>query len=219
MPLHITVRGAGAKMRACLGPIVETEHGGNHSVQLVGQMDRPDSAAIRAAGMLELLQIHAKSIIELGDCAGEHDRTPACVLLDDGKTVLVRELLYGLDVGRVRPELVVVFLMGQVTLGLVAGGDFPDPFLQCVMLTMAQDQGNLQPLRRVGFPGRMCAWQWLPLATNQRILWHSSTLLKLLTCAAQDLRTALQRHEAAAGPNSNFSLTLVRPGSPNDPTN
>jgi hypothetical protein len=30
----------------------------------------------------------------------------------------------------------------------------------------------------------------------------------LLACAAQDLRTALQRHEAAAGPNSNFPVTL-----------
>jgi hypothetical protein len=28
-------------------------------------------------------------------------------------------------------------------------------------------------------------------------------------CAAQDLRTALQRHEAAAGPKSKFPVTLV----------
>jgi hypothetical protein len=73
------------------------------------------------------------------------------------------------------------------------------------MLTVAQDQGDFQPFRWIGFSDRMCARQRLPLAASQRILWHSSTLLRLLTCAAQDLRTALQRHEAAAGPNSNFS--------------
>src|SRR5271168_4178563 len=72
------------------------------------------------------------------------------------------------------------------------------------MLTVAQDQGDFQPLRRIGFSNRARAGQWLPLTADQRILWHSSTLLNLLTCAAQDLRTALQRHEAAAGPNSIF---------------
>ncbi len=79
--------------------------------------------------MLELLQVHAKSVIELGDCAGEHDRPSALVLLDDGQTVLVCELFDSLDVGRVRPELTVVFLMGQVTLGIVAGGYLSDPLL------------------------------------------------------------------------------------------
>ena len=127
MPLHIAVRGAGAKMRACLRPIVEAEHGSNHAMQLVGQMERPSPAAIGAAGMFEFLQIHAKSVVELGHGAGEHDVPPARVLVDDGQTVLVGELLDGLDVGRVRPELLVVLVMGQVPLGLVPGGDFPDP--------------------------------------------------------------------------------------------
>jgi aquaporin Z len=125
MPLHIAVRGAGSKMRACLRPIVEAEHGSNHPVQLVGQMDRSGPAAIGAAGMLELLQVHAKSGIELGHRPGEHDRPPARVLLHRGKTVLVPELLDCLDIGRGRPELLGVLPMGQVTLGLVAGGRFP----------------------------------------------------------------------------------------------
>src|SRR5713226_9741029 len=109
--------------------VVEAADGSNHPVQLVGQMDRSGPAAIGAAGMLELLQVHAKSVIELGHRPGEHDRPPARVLLHRGKTVLVRELLDGLDVGRGRPELLGVLLMGQVTLGLVAGGNFPDLLL------------------------------------------------------------------------------------------
>jgi len=72
--------------------------------------------------MLELLQIHAKSGIKLHNCAGEHDQPPALVLLDDGKTALFCEVFYGLDVGRIRPEFFIVFLMGEVMLGLVAGG-------------------------------------------------------------------------------------------------
>src|SRR5436305_14248233 len=80
------------------------------------------------------------------------------------------------------------------------------------MLAMAQDQGDFQPLRRIGFSDRTCAGQWLPLTTSQRIFWHSSTLLILLTRAAQDLRTALQRHEAAAGPKLGFSCNVGLPG-------
>jgi hypothetical protein len=48
------------------------------------------------------------------------------------------------------------------------------------MLTVAQNQGDLQPLRRIGFSDRTCAWHWLPFATYQRILWHSSTLLLIV---------------------------------------
>jgi hypothetical protein len=196
-------------MRARLRPVIEPEHGGNDAMEFVGQMNRSDPAAIGSAGMLELLELHTKGIIELSHGAGEHDVPPAWVLVDNGKTVLVCELLDGLDIGRVRPELLVVLLMAHVTLGLVAGGDFPDPFLQRIMLAMAQDQGDFQPLRRIGFSDRTCTGQWSPLTTSKRIVWHSSTLLSLLTHAAQDLRTALQRHEAAAGPKLGFSVTLV----------
>jgi hypothetical protein len=126
------------------------------------------------------------------------------VLLDDGKAVLVGELPDGMHIVRVRAELLVILIMGQVALGLVAGGYFADPFLQLIMLTMPQDQSDFQPFRRIGLADRTCARQWFPLATDERIFWHSSTLLSLLTCAAQDLPTALQRHEAAAGPRSNF---------------
>jgi hypothetical protein len=79
--------------------------------------------------MFELLQIHAKGVIELSHSAGEHDVSPAWVLVDDGKTVLVGELLDSLEIRRVGAELLVVLLMGQVLLGLVAGGNFPDLFL------------------------------------------------------------------------------------------
>ena len=63
VPLHIAVRRAGPEMRACLWPIVEAEYGSNHSVQLVGQMDRSGPAAVGAAVVFELLQIHAERIL------------------------------------------------------------------------------------------------------------------------------------------------------------
>ena len=71
------------------------------------------------------------------------------------------------------------------------------------MLAMAQDQGDFQPFRWIRLSHCPCARQWRSLATGERISWHSSTLLILLTCAAQHVRAALQRHEAAAGPISN----------------
>src|SRR5580704_13150266 len=204
MPLDIAVRGKGSEMRARLRPVVEPEHGGNHPVQFVGQMDRPDPAAIGPAGMFELLELHAKGVIELSNSAGEHDVSPPRVLVDDGETVLVGELFDSLDVRRVGPELLVILLVGQVALGFVAGGYFADPFLQLFMLAMPQDQSDLQPFTRIGLSDRSCSRQWFPLATDERIFWHSSHTPQLLACAAQDLRTALQRHEAAAGPSSKF---------------
>jgi hypothetical protein len=88
--------------------------------------------------MFELLEVHAKSVVELGHGAGKDDRPPPMVLLDDGKTVLVGELLDSLDIGRGRPELPVILFVSEVALGLVAGSDFPHPFLQLIMLAVAQ---------------------------------------------------------------------------------
>ncbi len=213
MPLDIAVRRAGAEMRARLRPVVEPEHGGNHPVQFVGQMYRPGPAAIGAAGMLELLQLHAKGVIELGHGAGEHDVSPPCVLLDDGETVLVGELFDCLDVRRVGAELLVILLVGQVALGFVAGSYFADPFLLMLMLAVPQHQVTSSRSARIGLSDRSCSRQWFPFATDERIFGHSSTLLNLLkTCAAQDLRTALQRHEAAAGPSSSFLMTSLVKG-------
>jgi hypothetical protein len=92
-------------------------------------MDRPDPAAIGPAGMLELLQLHAKGVIELSHGAREQDVSPPRVLVDDGETVLIGELFDCLNIRRVGSELLVVLLVGQVALGFVAGGDFADPFL------------------------------------------------------------------------------------------
>jgi hypothetical protein len=100
--------------------------------------------------MFELLELHAKGVIELSHGAGEHDVSPPRVLVDDGETVLVGELFDSLDVRRVGPELLVILLVGQVALGFVSGGYFADPFLQLFMLAMPQDQSDLQPLARIG---------------------------------------------------------------------
>jgi hypothetical protein len=92
-------------------------------------MDRSGPAAVGAAGMFELLELDAKRVIELRHGSGEDDRPPAVMLFDDGKTVLVCKLLDGLDVGWIRTELLGILVMGQVPLRLIAGGDFPNPFL------------------------------------------------------------------------------------------
>jgi hypothetical protein len=208
MPLDIAVRGKGSEMRARLRPVVEPEHGGNHPVQFVGQMDRSDPAAIGPAGMFELLELHAKGVIELSHGAGEHNVSPPRVLVDDGETVLVGELFDSLDVRRVGPELLVVFVVGQVVLGFVSGGYFADPFLQLFMLAMPQDQSDLQPFARIGLSDRSCSRQWFPLATDERIFWHSSTLLN---CWHAPRRSANGSATARSGSRTEFEIfvTLV----------
>jgi hypothetical protein len=127
--------------------------------------------------MLEFLELHAKGVIELSHGAGEHDVSPPRVLVDDGETVLVGELFDSLDVRRVGAELLVILIVGQVALGFVAGGYFAGLLLQLFMLAMPQDQSDFQPFARIGLADRSCSRQWFPLATDERIFWHSSTLL------------------------------------------
>src|SRR6516162_1507854 len=143
-------------------------------------MDRSGPAAVGTARILIFLKIDTKRVIELRDGAGEHDRTPALVLLDNSKTVLMREFPNGLNVGRRSPELLGVFVMGQVALRFVASCDFPYPFLQRILLAMAQDHGDFQPFRRIGLSQSPCARQRRSLATDERICWHSSTLLNFV---------------------------------------
>src|SRR5262249_18104267 len=113
----------------------------------------------------------------LGHGAGQHYRPSAVVFLYNRETVLVGELLDRLEIGRVRPELLDVFVMCQVTLRLVSAGYFSDLFLKRVMLTTAENQSDFQPFRRVRLSHRPCAGQRRSLATDERISWHSSTLL------------------------------------------
>jgi len=126
--------------------------------------------------MLELLQIHAKGIVELSHGAGKYDCPPALVLLDDGETVLAGKLPYGLHIGRIRPELPRILLVSQVALGVVPGGYFSDPLLQFVVLTMPQDQRDLEPFRRVRLSCRSRARQWRSLASDKWIFRHSFAL-------------------------------------------
>jgi hypothetical protein len=127
--------------------------------------------------MFELLQLYAKGVIELGHGARDHDVSSARVLVYDGETVLVGELFDSLDVRRVGPELLIILFVGQVALGFIAGGYFADPFLQLFMLAMPQDQSDFQPFCRISLSDRSRARQWFPLATDERMSWHSSTLL------------------------------------------
>lgn len=140
MPLDIAVRRPGPEMRPSLRPVVEAEHSDNDITQFVRQMDRPGPTAVRAARMLELLKLDAKSVIELRDGPGEHDGPSAGVLRYDGEPVLAGKFLDGLDVGRVGPELLVILLVGQVALRFVASGDLAHLFLEIVVVATSQDQ-------------------------------------------------------------------------------
>jgi hypothetical protein len=65
---------------AALRPaVVEAEDRFDTTVQLVGQMDAPDAPAIRAARVLEPLQINPESVIELRHRTRRMTvRRPAC---------------------------------------------------------------------------------------------------------------------------------------------
>ncbi len=64
---HCPGDGRAPEMRLRDRPIVEAEHGFDAAVQFVRQMDASDPPAIRAAGMLEPLQVYAERGVELSD--------------------------------------------------------------------------------------------------------------------------------------------------------
>lgn len=55
--------------------------------------------------MFVLLQAHAEGRVELRDRAGEHDRAPRLVTLDDRQSVLLRERMDRRQVRAVRAEM------------------------------------------------------------------------------------------------------------------
>ena len=119
--------------------------------------------------MLELLEFHSERIVELRHRAGQHDRLPARVHVNDRKAVLAGKSFEGFDVGRIGAELSVVFLMSQMTFGLIAGSYLAHSLLQLFVLAMAQDDRHFQSLAGVGLSNRSCARQWFSLATDEPI--------------------------------------------------
>src|SRR3984893_9320020 len=111
----------------------------------------------------------------------------------------VRELLDCLYVGRVRSELLRVLLVSEVTLGLVADGQFSDFLLQHIALPMPQDHADLQPFRRIRLSKRLRAVQWLSLTTYQWMSWHGSALLPSGVTMPRGAPPAPRRQGSAAG--------------------
>ena len=171
-------------------------------------MDRPGPAAIGHAGMLELLQLHAKGVIELSHGAREHDVSPPRVLVDNGETVLIGELFDSLDVRRVRLRTAGRTPRGSGGARICRRRRFFGPFpVMLFMLTVAQNQGDLQPFTRIGPSDRSCSRQWFPLATDERIIWHSSTLLNL--CGICRAGSANGSATARSGSRTEFEISVA----------
>src|SRR3984893_17785237 len=99
-----------------------------------------------------------------------------------------------------------VLLVSEVTLGLVADGQFSDFLLQHIALPMPQDHADLQPFRRIRLSKRLRAVQWLSLTTYQWMSWHGSALLPSgVKCRAEHPRLRDDRDpRLAARPISKF---------------
>ena len=72
-----------AEMGFRLGPIVEAEHRLDAILQAVGQVNRASTSAIGALGMLIVLQLNTKGLVEVSDGAGERNAAARSAALND----------------------------------------------------------------------------------------------------------------------------------------
>jgi hypothetical protein len=158
---------------AALRPaVVEAEDRFDTTVQLVGQMDAPDAPAIRAARVLEPLQINPESVIELRHRTRKDDGATAGMLLNNREAVRGGKFADGLDVGSTGAELFLEFLAREMTASLPAPGEAGYRLFQFVCITAAENHADLQPLGRIGLAGRTGSVQGFSLAPLQWMSCH-----------------------------------------------
>ena len=131
-------------------PIVEAEHGFDAAVQFVRQVDVSDPPAIRAARMLEPLQVDTERGVELSDRAREHHGAAPGVFLDDRKSVGGGKSLDRSDVRAVGAKLLLECLTGEMAACPIASGELRHPLPQRIGVVAAEKHANLEPLRGVG---------------------------------------------------------------------
>ncbi len=172
VPAHIARRRAGAEMRLRHRPIVEAEHGLDAARQLVRQVEVAGPPAVRAAGMLEALQIDAERGIELGDGSRQHDGAPSGVLLDHREAMVGGKFSDRRNVRAVGAELPVELVAREVPGGPIASGERAHPILQHTGVAAAQNHADLQALGGIGLADRLCPRQWLTFAALEWISRH-----------------------------------------------
>ena len=87
--------------------------------------------------MLELLQVHAESGVELSDGPREHHGTPPAVFLDDRKAVGAGKFLDRRHICGVGAKLLLEFVAREVAACPTAPGVRRDPLLQRIGIATA----------------------------------------------------------------------------------
>jgi hypothetical protein len=123
--------------------IIETEYRVDAAVQLVGQMDAPDPPAIRAARVIEPLQINPECVVELRHGTRQYDGAAAGVFLNNREPVRRGKFPDSIDVGSIGAELFLEFLAREMTGGVAAPGEPGYPLLQLVLVTAAENHADL----------------------------------------------------------------------------
>src|SRR5271154_1839575 len=100
-------------------------------------MDAPDPPAIRAAGMLEPLQVHAERGVELSYGCREHHGAPPGVFLDDREAVGAGKFLDRCHIGVVGAKLLLEFVTREMAACPTAPCVRRDPLLQRIGIATA----------------------------------------------------------------------------------
>ena len=172
--------GAGGNAACAAGRLSRPRTASTTSLQFVRQLDGTNPSAIRAACILELLQVDTERGIELRHRARQHDRAPARMFLYDGEPVRLRKFLDRGDVVRLGAELLVELLAGETAAGIFSPRELLDMLRQRRGIVAAEQDADLQPLGRIGLADGFCPRQRLALAAFQWIslrwiLSHVST--------------------------------------------
>ena len=163
-------------MRPRLRPVVEAEHGFDDALQLIGELDAADPAAIGALRQFEALQVDAEGGVELGDRAREHDGAPRRILLHDRQAVRAGEFPDGGEIGGGGAELPGEILALEMA-GPSVRRQLADPVLQGVAGLAPDDDADLQSLRGIGLADRLRVSQRGSLTAFQLLSCHGSVLL------------------------------------------
>jgi hypothetical protein len=111
-------------------PVVETKYCFDHAVKFVRQIYGANPSAIRAAGVLESLQVHTERIIELCHCPRQDHGSPPGMFLHDREPMSAGKLADCGDIASVGTKLALKFLTAQMARALRSGRKLVNPLRQ-----------------------------------------------------------------------------------------
>jgi hypothetical protein len=159
-------------MRPGHWPVVKTEYGFDYAAQFIRQKYWTHASAIRAAPVLESLQIYAESIIELRHRPGQDHGPAPTVLLHDGETMRAGKFLDRSKIGSVGTKLALKILTAEMADALLPARNLPDMLAQRVGASAAQQHADFQSLGRIGLTDRYCPRQRLAIASLEWMTGH-----------------------------------------------